>query len=434
LTFIAKSRKKILPFIKDIIRSRLLWLNALYEAKMNYQIDKLTGLYTRSKFLEDLEQLRHSRFIFINIKNFKSINELYTSKVGDEVLKEFAFRLKKIEGALYYRLYGDRMAVVYQDDIELMLNSIEAIFHKPFFISHPQTKEPLSLQIDFQIVVFESYVDEILEKAMSAFKKSSQTVAFFHKDIEPLLKEEITYYKLLLKALEEDKVVPFFQRVVDLQKAKTAYFEALMRIIDKERIYPPVKFIEIAKERGLYTKLNKVMIKKSIESIKELDAMVSINIDIYDILQPNFIDFIKKELKAKDISGKFIQFEILETEDIYHHLQELKTFIQEVKKLGCNIALDDFGKGYSNFLALSDLLIDNLKIDMSLIQRIKEDKKIYHIVKTISQMAKDLDLQTTAEGIANKDIKNIAQKMGINKFQGYFIEKPKSIEELKDKM
>ena len=430
---ILQSNKKIDEFTKKVIRSRLLWLNALYEAKMLYEIDKLTGLYTRSKFLDEVvTKLKNSSFLFINIKNFKVINEIYSSYIGDKILQEISQKLKKYypEEKLY-RIYGDRFAIAFKKE---KLDQIFKIFKEKIdqnlLIYNKKTKEYVQPNLDFQILFFENYVDEILEKANASFKKSNKEISYFSKDIEPILKEEIEYFKILLHALENENVIPYFQRVVEKNSAKTIYFEALMRIAYEEKIFTPVKFIEIAKEKGLYKKLNSIMIKKSIKSAKKLSKKISINIDIYDVLQKDFIENIKKIIEENKIAPSLIQFEILETENIYEYFNEVKIFIEKIKKIGCSVALDDFGKGYSNFSSIVDLNIDSIKVDMSLVKNIDKDKKSFSILQAICEFATLLNIKTTAEGVGNKNIYEKISKLNIDYIQGFFIDKPKPLKDI----
>ncbi|WP_281951647.1 GGDEF domain-containing phosphodiesterase [Nitrosophilus kaiyonis] len=431
-TIILKKEQQIDTFLKKVIKSRLLWLNALYEAKMLYEIDKLTGLYTRSKFLEDIDSFQNSSFLFINIKNFKSINELYTNYIGDIILKELSEKFKKIfKESKIYRIYGDRFAIVFKNDhLNEILDNFSKEIDKKLMIYNKKTKEYIQPKLDFEIIVFKNYIDEILEISNLSFKKCKKKISFYDKDIEPILKEEIEYFKILIDALENDKIVPFFQRIIDKKTAKTLYFEALLRIVVDEKIFSPIKFIEIAKNKGLYKKLNYKMIEKSIDAIKKLSKKISINIDIYDILQEDITDFIKTLIKEKNINPKNIQFEILETEDIYEYIEEVKNFIKKIKDIGCSIALDDFGKGYSNFSVLKDFNIDNLKIDMSLTKNIDTDKDSFTILKTIVEFANLLNIKTTAEGVGNEKIYKKLLETKVDFLQGFYIEKPKPLHEI----
>lgn len=434
---IVQSKKKITPFIKQVIKSRLLWLSLIYEAKMGYNIDKLTGLYSREKFLNDLQQKSEvSHFIFINLKSFKTINQIYSSQIGDRVLKEIAEILKQNRfGFSVYRIYGDRFAIMVPNgnDLKNFSKDIIKLLEKPILLYNPYTKDYVTVTVNAQIAIFETPTNEILEKSNFAFRKSKSNIIDYENEIKPLLEEENEYFNTLLKALENDNVIPYFQKVINKESGETAYYESLMRIVDRGKVLPPIKFLEISKNRGFYKKLNYTMIRKSIEATKYLKKMVSINIDIYDVLQEDFLDFIEDTMKNNNIDGSLIQFELLETEDIYNHFEEVRIFLNKIKMFGCKIALDDFGKGYSNFVNIKDMPIDTLKIDMSLVKNIHKDRKSYDIVRTVTELSKILNMKTTVEGVGSEEIYQKIENMPINYLQGFFFDKPKSIEDIIEK-
>ena len=424
---IVQSEKKIDSLIKKVLYMRLLWLNALYEEKMFFQVDNLTGAYTRNKFIEDMKNFQNRPVIIINVVDFHTINQIYSPAIGDKILIEIVQRLKKFSQNVY-RLYGDRFALVQEE--RYAIDTIIKRLKKEIFIYNPLTKEYNRFHLQYNFLIFEKLEEHILEYAISVFKKYKKEVIHFHKDIKPIIEEENKNYKILTRALEKDHITPFFQKVVNIKDFKVAYYEALMRIVDEEEILPPISFITLAKEKGLYKKLNYIMIQKSIQAIKKLHTKVSINIDIYDILQTDIIDYIKKIFEEENVDPTMVQFEILEEEDIYKHMEKVKDFIQKVKDLGCSVALDDFGKGYSNFAAIQELKVDNLKIDISLIKPIAIDNSSYKILQAIATVSKELRIKATAEGVSSKNIYHKLQKCNIDYLQGFYIGVPKSIDEI----
>ncbi len=425
--FILQSETKIDEFYKEVIRSRLLWLDSLYRAKMGYAIDDLTGLFTRSKFLEDLPSFsKKYSFLFLNIKNFKIFNEVYTSTIGDRLLQEVAQRLSSLLPNMpAYRIYGDRFVLVAPQKSDI-LEQAQKYLKTKFSLYDPNANNSISYEPEFAFVLFENYTDEILEKSNFAFKKMQKESALFEKDIEPILHKESQTLTILQKALQNDLISPFYQKVVS-QDEKSFYYEALMRIHYQHQFLAPTPFLMVAKEKGYYHQLNLAVIKKAMEFAKKSGIKVSLNIDIYDILQKDLFWQIQKLIDTIKIDPVLLQFEILETEDIYEYFDETSLLIHDLKALGCSIALDDFGKGYSNFSLLQDLHIDMLKIDMSLIKHIDSDPKSQKIVKAIIQIAKSLGIQTTAEGVSSEAIYKKVKTLGVDFLQGYFIAKPQAL-------
>jgi len=164
--------------------------------------------------------------------------------------------------------------------------------------------------------------------------------------------------------------------------------------------------------------------------LQEKNIKISLNIDVYDILYKDFIEYLINFINANHISPKCLQFEILEEEDLYKYFDKIKIFVDSMKKIGCKIALDDFGKGYSNFALISRLNIDNLKIDMSLVKDIDKDNKSYEVLKFIINIAKILNIKTTTEGVENENIYNKLLELKPDFLQGYYFHKPSAIIDL----
>ncbi|BCD62994.1 hypothetical protein NitYY0826_C1882 [Nitratiruptor sp. YY08-26] len=427
-----KKRGSIDPFIKKLMNSRLLWINALYEARVSYEVDRLTGLYTRSKFLTELPMHKKRSFIFINIKNFKVINQLYNDAIGDRVLQELAQRFRQGFGHEHiYRIYGDRFAIICEEkELQNFIDILWSIEAQVFLIYNDETKEYIEPQLKFGVFVSREYHDEMLELANIAFKQCQKALCYYKDDIKPMLQEEVEYTYLLTRALDEDGIKPYFQKVIDKKSDTVYYYEVLMRIIIDEKVYPPVKFLDIAKKKGLYKKLSTVMIEKAIAAAKKLQQRVSINIDIFDILEKDFITSIQKLLQKYQIASHMLQFEILETEDIYQYSSEVKAFISTMRSLGIGVALDDFGKGYSNFAIIKDFDLDLLKIDMSIVRHIGKSEESFLILKSIAEFASLLHIDTTAEGVGSEEVYQKLLQTPINYLQGFFIDKPKPLEEI----
>jgi len=147
-------------------------------------------------------------------------------------------------------------------------------------------------------------------------------------------------------------------------------------------------------------------------------------------LEKGFFNFIKNEISRNGVDPKNIQFELLESEDVYEFLDEIKEFLKKIKKIGCRVAIDDFGTGYSNFVNLKDIPVDVLKIDMSLIKNINTDDKSRYIAGTVAKLASLLNIKTTAEGVSSKEIYEILKELNINSVQGFYFSKPQRLEEV----
>lgn len=199
-------------------------------------------------------------------------------------------------------------------------------------------------------------------------------------------------------------------------------------MIDEESIISPFFFLDISKKSNQYHKITRSVIQKSFKEFENLEFEFSINISYEDIANNDFLDFIKEMFALYNVKNKVV-FEILEDEGIKNYTV-LTNFVKEIKKLGCKVAIDDFGSGYSNFEHLLKMNVDYLKIDASLVKNIVEDENSYKVTKTIIEFAKNLNLKTIAEYVENKDIFDTIRDLGADYSQGYYFSAPLKVPNL----
>ncbi|WP_133165397.1 EAL domain-containing protein, partial [Aliarcobacter cryaerophilus] len=206
-------------------------------------------------------------------------------------------------------------------------------------------------------------------------------------------------------------------------------YESLMRIKDfdcnnEPVIVTPDKFLGISFKTKQYLELSRIIISKSLDNLLKTKKNITINLSFRDILNYEFIDYLDNVLeKLKFEDRNRLVFEILESENLsdYDFLEE---FVLKYKKLGCKIAIDDFGSGYSNFIRIIRLKPDYLKIDGSLIKNIDKDNNSYEIVKSIIAFSKTLKIKTIAEYVHSEEIFNLLLELDVDEFQGYYFGKP----------
>ncbi|WP_457623910.1 bifunctional diguanylate cyclase/phosphodiesterase [Persephonella sp.] len=428
---IVQSENKTLdPFLKKVLKSRLMWLNKIYYEKYQYSVDELTGLYTRKKFLNDLPMFKGKSCILINLKNFRFINEIYSPHIGDKVLHEFGHILKKnSKSENVYRIFGDKFAIVFSNDIQSInfYRNIVKYLQTGLKVFHEVLNEYVSVNIQTKYIIVRKIDSNFLERSMIAFKKTAyqdKDLIFYEDTIMPQIEKELSSLEIIQKAIETDKVVPAFQKIVNINDGST-YFEALMRIKSGRKVYLPGDFLTPAKETGLYPKLSNIIFDKVVEVIKNTGKRISINIELTDILRKNFIDYTIMKIKRSGISPDNVVFELTETEDMGQMIKYAQDVLFSLKKAGFWISIDDFGSGYSNFSYLTQLPIDIIKIDGSLIKNLEKNKKNLLIVKSIISMSKLLNIKTVAEFVHSKETYRIVEKLGVDYVQGYYIEKPK---------
>ena len=181
-------------------------------------------------------------------------------------------------------------------------------------------------------------------------------------------------------------------------------------------------FLDISKKSNQYKKITRIVLEKSFKRFQDLPFEFSVNISYEDIEDKNFLNYVKYKLKEYNVAKRVV-WEILEDESIKSYDTVLE-FVKEVKSLGCKVAIDDFGSGYSNFEHLLKMDVDYLKIDASLVKYVVTNENSYKVVKTIVDFAKSLNLKTIAEYVENEEILKITKELGVDFSQGYHFSAP----------
>ena len=259
------------------------------------------------------------------------------------------------------------------------------------------------------------YESKISKKSFIIYQNSMNLEKRIDRNIKGITK--------IKKAIETDNIITYFQPIYNIKYQKIDKYETLIRLNDREKILSPDEFLDISKRSKLYPSLTKIVIEKSFKKFSNSNLGFSINISIDDVKDIETVKFIKEKL-SKTPNPQLVVFEILESEG-FESYDEMVEFIQDIKKFGAKIAIDDFGSGYSNFSHLLKLNVDYLKIDASLIKNITADKNSKILVNSIVHFTKSLNIKTVAEFVENEETLNELQKLGVDYAQGYYIGKPK---------
>ena len=395
--------------------------------------DELTSLLNRKSLREDILETQNPVLALIDIDSFRTVNELYGEKVGNEILINIAAKLNdfsKSIGCKCYRIDGDIFALLgdcSDDTQQACFNKIKSLIEIIAHHSIQLSSYDISINVSITIGIVSKEKTDIIEKASMALKKAKQTnTAYlvyseeynFNKEYQ----NDIKWSDIIKKAIEDEKVVMFYQPIVDKNRSIIKY-ESLVRIVEEEKIYPPSLFLDIAKKVKLYSQLTKSILTNSFHTALQNNCRVNINLSIQDIENREIINTIE-ELLLKNNIGHLITFEILESESIKDY-EKVISFIKIVKNLGCTIAIDDFGSGYSNFEYLLRLKPDFIKIDGSLVKNIDKDNNALLITKTINSFAHSLGIKTVAEFVHSQEVFKLLQDMGIDQYQGFYFSEPK---------
>ena len=394
--------------------------------------DNLTKLPNRAKLIEDLQNktLKLKAVAILNINSFKEVNDFFGHRIGDSILIDVAKLMTqhiKISKSLkLYKFPSDTYCITYSKDkkeefITLIKEIIDTIYKKVFTFEQYEIDIRISAGISFSDKNNKLITADI---ALQAAKKNHKDYLVFFEELDKFQEYEnnILWTKKLKTAFINDNIEVFFQPIINNKTLNVDKYECLVRLKDDGKIISPFFFLDISKKSNQYTKLTRIVIEKSFKKFQNLTFEFSVNISYEDIENADFLDFIKEMLQKYNVANRVV-FEILEDENVKNY-NLLIAFIDEIKNLGCKVAIDDFGSGYSNFEHLLKMNVDYLKIDSSIIKNVAKDENSYKITKTIVDFAKSLNLKTIAEFVENEEIYNIIKDMGADYSQGYYFSAP----------
>ena len=398
--------------------------------------DNLSKFPNRTKLIEDLQNktLILEAVCLLNINSFKEVNDFFGHNVGDSILIDVAQlinkKIKKYSHLKLFKFPSDNYCVISTLDdkatfIELMKNILDSVYKNVFIFEQYEIDIRMTAGISFSNKNNKLITADI---ALQTAKKENKDYLVFFDELDKFQEYEnnMHWTKKLKSAFIHDNIEVYFQPLVNNKTLKVDKYECLVRLIEENgKVISPYFFLDISKKSNQYKKLTRIVLEKSFKRFEHLPFEFSVNISYEDIESADFLDFIRSMISKYNISNRVV-FEILEDESIKNY-QCLVQFIDEVKALGCKIAIDDFGSGYSNFEHLLKMNVDYLKIDASLIKNVATDETSYKITKTIIEFAKNLNLKTIAEYVENEQIFNIVRDLGADYSQGYFFSEPIAI-------
>ncbi len=417
---------------------------ALHQARHDF----LTKLPNRGSMIEKLkgEIIRAKRqnfldaFLFIDIDDFKSVNDNYGHHIGDRLLIAIAERLNNLirEEDYMARISGDEFCAILLDldsdykKASIFVKSIceKLLYHvsRPFFLDDYK----ISITISIGIKIFpndDEDINAIINKSDTAMYKAKEAgknrYFFFDKATEYRIKEINLLEKEMIIALEEEQFIFHFQPKVTTDRSKITGAEVLVRWKHPNRgVLMPAQFLFVATNMGIISDINLLALKSACCFIAEnsiKDKIFSINISTKDLISNDFIDFVKETISSYDIEPSLIELEILEDEliddfdTIINHMKNLKEF-------GIKFAIDDFGTGYSSIKYLQKLPIDTLKIDRYFIQNI-ETTSNKELIKMIAKIARTFGITLVVEGVETKEQLQFLADNNIKIFQGFYFSK-----------
>lgn len=408
--------------------------------------DHLTTALNRISFEKEMNKINFLKDgglgMYIDLNEFKLINDNFGHHAGDMILKEVICRLKRVfKNGLVYRLAGDEFFIFLkdiplEDGVTLAKEAMKEL-KKPMYIINKEFKISVSIGIcllDEEVSNLENFLHRADIAMYSAKDKKEGGIVIATNELVDQFEEDKNLEKELKKALCTEGIIPYFQPKVDLQTNNIVGLEALARWIHpKKGIISPVVFIPLAEKTNQIQKLDFLIAESTIKKLKkwidqgtvDKNFKASFNISVKTFEEEDVYEQIKFLLNKYDLPGKNIEVEV--TENIF--INKLNKMLDELKflkeDLGASIALDDFTAGHASLRGLSQLNIDTLKFDKSLLHIIKENsEKGKNIYSTLVKLSKDMGYTSVAEGIENIDESNFVKNEGVDYGQGFYFAKP----------
>ena len=394
-----------------------------------YFTDHLTNLPNQYQLRKDMHDNEKATLVNIVIDDFATINNFYGFIVGDFVIEEVGKYLKENLNNEVYRVSGTEFALLIDNKLEFydLKQYLSDLYEKIGEIKIKYQDSYITISVTLASCVSISNAD-IFSKVSMALKyaKESGIPFWIYEDrmkFENKYEQNLDISNKVRHAVENHKITPYFQPIVNNETEKIEKYECLARLLDENNnVISPMLFIPISKKIKVYNQVTKIIIDKSFAAFEDNEFEFSINLSIDDVMSSEIFDFILEKLKNSSASNRVI-FEILESEAILD-FDKIEKFMNEIKRFGARIAIDDFGSGYSNFSYLIKMNIDFIKIDGSLIKNIDIDKNSHLVVETIVDFANKLGIKTVAEFVHSSTVMDKVKELGIHYSQGFYIDKP----------
>jgi len=421
--------------------------------------DPLTRLPNRVYLSEKIEKrIQNARVIkrtvavlFLDLDNFKYVNDSKGHEVGDALLVQITQRMQSVLApkAELIRFGGDEFIILLGDlqdlaDIDYCCQKILRSFGDPFQIEEEQFFMTASIGVAYSPENAETASDLIkhADTAMYAAKRSGKNqFRFYHSRMDNRVKEFLRIEHRIREGINKDYFHLHFQPIVDAKNGTLKGFEALLRYENPNETtqLTPDQFIPVAERTGEIVRLSETVFSQACAFAGRLKALtgswlpVSVNLSARQFQDQKLLKRLKACIKQHDIPAHALTLEVTES-IIMRDIESVSVELESMRAAGFRIALDDFGTGYSSLEYLAKLPIDMLKIDKSFIHALFDTPQNEHLVKAITTMAGAMEMKVTAEGIENVRQADFLRLNGAHTLQGHLFSAPLSAENVERKI
>lgn len=423
---------------------------------INYQAshDSLTGLINRDRFNSRLEQLiadsedsgSEHALIYIDLDQFKVINDTCGHAAGDEMLLQTTHIIKSVvrSSDVCARLGGDEFGIILERASRDHALEIAKRLHERLRNTRIIWENNVfSIKSSMGIVVVDAQVGNLgnvlaaADDACYVAKDTGGNKIQVYEDSSNIFQKrrgEMEWISRITRALEENRFVLYYQPIVPLNpEIKASKCEILVRMVDPEgNIVMPADFIPAAERYNLMPAIDRWIIRNAIRSypeflsnggMKQNISVFTINLSAHSLADENLLSYIQSQIREADVSPESFCFELTETATITN-MSTASRFINDMKNFGCTFALDDFGSGFSSFNYLKNLPVDFLKIDGIFVKDMDVDSVNRAMVESINTMGHIMGIKTIAEFVSSQQVKQGLVDLGVDYGQGYEISRP----------
>ena len=423
--------------------------------------DPLTKLPNRRLLLDRLHQAlatsartgHKGALLFIDLDDFKTLNDSLGHDAGDQLLQQVAQRLTSLlrESDTVARLGGDEFVVMLNDlsanfsdaatQAQTAGERILTALNQPYSLGSYQHHSTPSIGVAL-IGTRQDTVEDLLKRADIAMYQAKtagrNTLRFFDPEMQAAVSARVEMYKDLREALLQKQFLLHYQPQLD-KGGRTIGAEALLRWQHQQRGWvPPDTFMPLAEETGTILPLGQWVLETACAQLALWAAKpslahltIAVNVSARQFYQPDFVDQVRKTLKATGANAQRLKIELTES-SLVENLEDIIAKMTALKSIGVSFSMDDFGIGYSCLSYLKQMPLDQLKIDQSFVHNIITDQKDAAICRAIVALAQSLGLSIIAEGVETEIQKNFLASIGCDAYQGYFFSRPISIESFEE--
>lgn len=444
--------RSILSVMVMVVGSSKALARTLLELEYYAIHDPLTGLYNRRQFNDILEyevgrcERHHHEFsiLMLDLDNFKDINDSFGHPTGDSALRTIAGILRQHirKGDLCARIGGDEFAIILvetgAESGHIIAEAMTKTLRETALTSMQGNRYHLTMSIGLSCYPHDAKTaDELMagvDVAMYRAKALGKDGVCLVQSIEARvnIRETRSQVEELRDALQDNRIVPYYQSIVDCKTGEVMAFETLARLkkLDGET-ESAAMFIETIEKYGLSRDLDRAIITNALAAKRELikantpeaKAKIFINLSVQEIQGRGILGFAEEMCQQMEVPPEQIVFELLER-DAIGDMTNMRKFLNNLRAKGFSFALDDFGSGYNSFHYLRDLHFEFVKIDGAFVRNIVASKLDYALVHNLSRLCQDIGMLTIAEFVENEEILLALQDMGINYVQGYHVSMP----------